>query len=105
MYAQQKEIWDLNNALDELNLIVPLQAFMFQPEATIPGYIYRFIAKDGRRWRQTLLLEPNQTDPAMTFAVPQGWKISEFNKHRPLRDLVIHIYLAFGLQDVQITWF
>jgi len=68
-----------------------------------PMYKYRFTHRDGRKWRQVIIMDdPN--DPGMTFSnAGDPWRLSEFMAHREVRDLVIGLIRTHGLTKLEVT--
>lgn len=98
------EFVTLIQALFTLVNEVPLDQFLFetQPDAT---HLYRFRATDGRVWKQKITFASfGDTDPAMTFDVNQPWKLSEFTRHRAVREAVILLHNTFDCQKFVVNW-
>lgn len=96
-------ISQLVSALSGLNVTVPLQDFLFRLEND-GSYTYRFRTVDGRIWLQKLTFG-TPGDPSMTFSqVTDEWKLSEFQPHRAIRDMVITLRNDFHVSLIDKRW-
>lgn len=92
-------------ALARFNGAVHLSSFDVWVPTSEPNkqkYTYRFIAKDGRRWQQTIYFD--QADVSMTFAVADKWMVREFELHREIRDIAIAMIKDWRVTKIACTW-
>lgn len=89
----------LETVLTELEPLIP-------EKVTYNAGAYEIKLMDARRWNQEILFEfgGGATDPAMTFDVPDAWRVSEFRRQRAMRDWIIEMVNAFGLTEFKCTW-
>jgi len=93
----------LVRSVSAFHAVVPL--VRFRTHQTAPGvFSYLFEAVDGRVWTQTIDFSASTSDPALTFSVPAGWKLSEFAFQRPIRDLVVRLIPAFGATEIKMVY-
>ena len=87
-----------------LHTVVPLVQIEVKPVDGVPNtYRYDFEAQDGREWKQVLDFTDSQ-EAAMTFDVPDCWKMSEFRPHRELREAVITAVQSGGMTKLEIKY-
>lgn len=91
--------------VDYFALRTQLKRFDFKPKPGAPDndYIYEFEARDNRKWNQVLVFD-TVADPSMTFDVPDGWRLSEFELQRAIRDDLIRLHNTRNLNEFAITW-
>ena len=65
-------------------------------------YNYEVHFADGRDWFQHLYIVAGDENPPMIFSVVDRWKVSEINKHRPLREIIINILAHYGPGKITI---
>lgn len=98
------QLVQLIQALLSMVNVVPLDQFLFETEPD-GIHLYRFRAVDGRIWRQKITFTAfGDEDPAMTFSVADPWKLSEFERHRPVREAIILLHNAFDVQRFVVNW-
>lgn len=99
--GQLEAVWMI---LQVLTAGVPLLRFRFEAEGgTGLIYRYRIWLTDGRTWDQTLTFSnATDPDPTLTFSVSPGWKLSEFQPHRSLRDQVIALRNVSALSLLRV---
>lgn len=74
-------------------------------KVTYEAGAYEIKLHDGRKWNQTItFLSEEDDDPAMTFNVPDGWKLSEFVLQRDIRDWLVAAVVEFGMTEFRCTW-
>lgn len=106
----------LIRALGIMHAAVPLVRFRMKSAASSPpgflSFTYHFERVDGKEWDQNISFHdpPTGMQPLMTFSVGNfnggdlGWHIDEFALQRPIRDLVIKMFPAFGITDLHARW-
>ena len=62
---------------------------------------YELLATDGRVFAQVI---KGGDDPLMSFAVPDFWKVSEFIRHRPVRDIIVRMIESHGVVGLKLEW-
>lgn len=83
---------------------VGIRRLWLRPTETPSEWDYRWVAADGRVWRQLVRFsEPGSSDPPMTFAVPDAFRRTEFEHHREVRDLLIG-EVSRGLLNCEVTF-
>jgi len=93
----------LVQSLRRLDEDVPLASFNVEETDPVQhSYSYEFVAKDGREWKQEMHI--STTDPDMSFDVDDFWKLSEFQYHRPIRDVVVYLVYYYGVTEIKVTW-
>ena len=98
----REELILLFKDMETFNSNVPLASIKVEGDIG-SEYEYGFIAKDGRTWSQVLNMS-DPKDPAMTFDVPDGWKLSEFEFHRNIRLRIIAIINEFEMKEFTVTF-
>jgi len=64
---------------------------------------YEIVAVDGRRWAQVMKIT-GSTDAPMNFDVSDFWRVTEFERHRAVRDNIVYIAVAYGLVELKLEW-
>jgi hypothetical protein len=64
---------------------------------------YQWTTQNGRVWSQTMTITPGQ-ETVQTFAVVDGFALSEFESHRPVRDAVDVLIRSHSLVRVEVTF-
>ncbi len=85
---------------------VPMTEIEFKREgvSTPPLYKYTLKAADGREWKQDILFD-RQSDPGMTFDVPDYWReVAEFAEFRSLRATLVKMVVDHGLTSFKVDW-
>lgn len=89
--------------LRELKSITSLTVFSVQEDPPdSKEFSYEFTTQDGRTWSQ--IIKTSAQEAAMTFNVPDFWRLSEFVLHRPIRDEVIAMIAEYGVTEISVTW-
>ena len=88
-----------------VHLVVPLQSFTFKAStAPATGYRYEFLAADGRVFNQVLWFDV-PSDPQQTFSTGTSrWRVTEFSLQRPIREQIVLLYGAIGLEKVEVVF-
>lgn len=89
----------LLRGVDALHAAVPLKEFSVMFD--VDHYVYHIETKYGRVWGQWLRTEP---PAAMTFNVPDYWRLDEFVPHRLVRDTVFLLIQHFFVTHIRITY-
>jgi len=92
--------------VERLDQKVPLSRlrFVVAPPGDNPArYLYRINAIDGRVWSQFITFaSATDRDPAMTFNVDPGWRLSEFELQRDLRIAIIDCHVVYKTHTLDI---
>ena len=96
--ADNADVVRLFQNLAALDSAVALASFLCEEDDQ--KYLYRFVAQDGRIWNQTINLGID-SNPGMTFQVPDEWRLSEFEPNRVLRALCIQMIRDYGITKVE----
>jgi hypothetical protein len=64
---------------------------------------YQWTTQNGRVWSQTMTINPGQ-ETVQTFDVSDGFTLSEFASHRPVRDAVDVLIRSHSLVRVEVTF-
>ena len=81
-------------ALETMSKYIPLLSFdVWVPanETNKKKFTYRFIARDGRRWIQTMNISTSNT--YLTFNVTDQWMLSELEQNKFIRDNIVDCLL------------
>lgn len=95
---------DLVRTVTALDVLVNLNLIRLRIDPSGQFYNYRVAASDGRVWLQKITF-PVGAEATMTFNVTDGWKVSEFVLHDPVRALIIIMKQSFDVTDIQIDFF
>lgn len=96
---------EFETLLTNLYLKIPLKKVTVDRKGNTLEYSYGWEAKDGRTWSQTIVFATtDDSDPTMTFDVPEGVKKSEYQHGRDLRDLIIRMIVEFKVKKLSVEW-
>ena len=91
----------LLEACDNLDASIPLKEVKVKQQVNPIEFKYTFEANDGRKWSQILRKNAGYID--MNFSVTDYWRLTEFEKHRPVRDAITQL-LDIGVIGVDVNW-
>lgn len=64
---------------------------------------YSFETNDGRLWNQTISFDQfPDPNPKQTFNITDGFRLTEFEPHEAVRDLIIRLYNEINLKSITI---
>lgn len=103
--ADTADLFALFRQLCDMHAGTPLSEFLLDKREPPAGrFLYRITAADGREWKQYLHFD-GSADSIQTFDVNPGWRPSEYVRHRPVRNAVLSLLIAFpSLETIRYTF-
>lgn len=95
---------DFMRHLSDFNHVVPIQEFQFI-ETAPADYDYKVKLVDGREWEQKIFGIAGDTNPGMTFDVPDQWKLTEFKTHNQMRESCMRLafHTPYNITKLEVT--
>lgn len=93
--------------MQNMHAIVPLDRVLFEQTATPREFRYVITAKDGRKFKQTIVLPEDATSPDAcfyTFDVQPAWRLREFAIQREFRQTCVKYALTNALLSCDCRW-
>ena len=104
LLATHPAIESVLDAVQQLGAAVSggMERISCEGTATPGVYLYKIKTTDGRVWKQEIAA--TGPDQGMTFDVPDPWRLSEFEPHRPLRAACLDLIANQGMTALLVVW-